>query len=50
MRRVLTLAAIAGILAGCANTALPTCDGKDRRPINVTFRAEIINPSCGSAV
>jgi hypothetical protein len=50
MRRLLTLLAIAGVLAGCASTALPTCDGNERRPINVPPRAEIVYPSCGAAV
>lgn len=49
MRRLLTLLAIASVLAGCAST-LPTCDGNDRRPINVPPRAEIVYPSCGAAV
>lgn len=50
MRRLLTLLAIASALAGCASTGLPTCDGRDRRPINVPPRAEMISyPSCGAA-
>lgn len=48
MRKILTLLALASTLAGCAST-LPTCDGKDRRPINVPVRAETHYPSCGIA-
>lgn len=46
MRRLLTLLALASILAGCASK-LRVCDGKDRRPINPPGRAEVIHPSCG---
>jgi uncharacterized protein YceK len=48
MRKILTLLALASTLSGCAST-LPTCDGKDRRPINVPVHAEIQYPSCGIA-
>ncbi|TQK07826.1 hypothetical protein FBX97_3115 [Herbaspirillum sp. SJZ107] len=48
MRKLLPLLAMAGLLAGCASK-LPTCDGKDRRPINEPGRAELHYPSCGAA-
>jgi hypothetical protein len=47
MRKLIALLAMASTLAGCAST-LPTCDGKDRRPINVPVYAGAHNPSCGS--
>lgn len=50
MRRLLILLALAGVLTGCASTRLPMCDGKDRRPINAPARADILYPSCGTAV
>lgn len=48
MRNLLITALLAAALAGCAAT-LPTCDGRDRRPVNAPARADIIHPSCGSA-
>jgi hypothetical protein len=48
MRKLLILLALAGVLVGCASP-LPTCDGRDRRPINVPPRVEVEHPSCGSA-
>jgi uncharacterized protein YceK len=48
MRKLMTLLALASVLSGCAST-LPTCDGKDRRPINVPARVEVPHPSCGDA-
>jgi len=48
MQRLLIMLALASILAGCAGTT-PTCDGKDRRPINVPAKAEVKYPSCGLA-
>lgn len=47
MRNLLTLLAMAGALAGCAHTP-PSCDGKDRRPINVPASAQVDYPSCGA--
>jgi uncharacterized protein YceK len=49
MRKLLILLVIASALAGCAST-LPTCDGKNRRPINVPDQAHIQYPSCGANV
>jgi hypothetical protein len=49
MRKLLILLALASTLAGCASTTLPTCDGKDRRPINTPARADVFYPSCGTA-
>jgi len=48
MKRLLTMLALASILAGCAGTT-PPCDGKDRRPINAPAKAEVKYPSCGVA-
>ena len=48
MRRLLIVLAMAGSLAGCANT-VRVCDGKDRRPINTPAQAEVAYPSCGTA-
>jgi|GEM_PF-1901763 PBP1b-binding outer membrane lipoprotein LpoB len=48
MQRLLIVLALASILAGCAGTT-PTCDGKDRRPINAPAKAEVKYPSCGLA-
>jgi len=48
MRNLLSLLAVASIVAGCASSP-PTCDGKDRRPINAPARAEVAYPSCGAA-
>lgn len=48
MQRLLIVLALASILAGCAGTT-PTCDGKDRRPINAPAEAEVKYPSCGLA-
>jgi hypothetical protein len=47
MRRLLTALAFASVLSGCAS-ALPTCDGDDRRPINTPARAEVTYQSCGN--
>jgi len=49
MRNLFTLLVMASTLAGCAST-LPTCDGKDRRPINVPVQAGIGYPSCDTNV
>lgn len=49
MRNLLTLLVLAGALAGCAH-ALPTCDGKDRRPINAPAHAQVDYPSCRANV
>jgi hypothetical protein len=49
MRNLFTLLVIASALVGCAST-LPTCDGKDRRPINVPDQAGIDYPSCSTKV
>jgi uncharacterized protein YceK len=48
MQRLLIMLALASILAGCAGIT-PTCDGKDRRPINAPAKAEVKYPSCGLA-
>jgi len=48
MRNVLTLLIVVGILTGCAS-ATPTCDGKDRRPINIPAQARMDYPSCGAS-
>ena len=40
--------AMASVLAGCASTT-PSCDGEDRRPINVPVKARVVYPSCGMA-
>jgi uncharacterized protein YceK len=47
MRKLLTVLVMASALAGCAST-LPTCDGKDRRPINAPAQVQIDYPSCGA--
>lgn len=49
MRKLIALLAMASILAGCAST-LPTCDGKNRRPINDPVHAGVRYPNCGSTV
>ena len=49
MRKILILLALASILSGCVSTTLPSCDGKDRRPINTPARADVFHPSCGTA-
>jgi uncharacterized protein YceK len=49
MRNLLTLLVVASALAGCAST-LPTCDGQERRPINVPVHAQVDYPSCGANV
>ncbi len=49
MRRLLILLVLSSALTGCASTTTPTCDGKDRRPINAPARAEVFHPSCGTA-
>ena len=49
MHRILILLALTSVLSGCASTILPTCDGKDRRPINTPARADVLYPSCGTA-
>lgn len=49
MRRLLILLVLGSSLTGCASTTLPTCDGKDRRPINTPARADVLYPSCGTA-
>lgn len=48
MQILLIKLALASILAGCAGTT-PTCDGKDRRPINAPAKAEVKYPSCSLA-
>jgi hypothetical protein len=48
MRSLFSLLAVASIVAGCAST-LPSCDGKDRRPINAPAHAEVAYASCGTA-
>ena len=48
MRKLILLAVISAVLGGCA-ARLPTCDGTDRRPINVPAQAGAIHPSCGAA-
>lgn len=47
MRKLIPLL-IASLLAGCAS-ALPTCDGRDRRPINPPAQVGASYPSCGAA-
>jgi uncharacterized protein YceK len=49
MRKILILLALASVLHGCASV-LPTCDGKDRRPINAPVKADVVHPSCERAV
>jgi uncharacterized protein YceK len=49
MYNLLILLVVASVLAGCAST-LPTCDGKDRRPINAPVRAQVDYPSCRAHV
>lgn len=49
MRKILILLALASILSGCVSTTLPSCDGKDRRPVNTPARADVFHPSCGTA-
>jgi uncharacterized protein YceK len=46
MRRLMLALTVVSTLAGCATT-LPTCDGKERRPINTPVKAEVPYPSCG---
>jgi uncharacterized protein YceK len=46
MRRLMFVLTVVCTLAGCATT-LPTCDGKERRPINAPVKAEVSYPSCG---
>lgn len=47
--RLFTIILISAILAGCASTKPPTCDGRDRRPVNALPHAGAIYPSCGLA-
>jgi len=49
MRNLMILLVLTSTLAGCAS-ALPTCDGKDRRPVNAPARAQVDYPSCGANV
>jgi hypothetical protein len=49
MRRLLILLALASALTGCASTSIPTCDGKERRPINAPAHADVLYPSCSTA-
>lgn len=49
MRKLFLLLVTTSALAGCAS-ALPTCDGKDRRPINSPVQAGIDHPSCGAVM
>lgn len=46
--RVLALTVVVAA-AGCAHQP-PSCDGKDRRPINADRQAGITFPSCGQAL
>jgi hypothetical protein len=48
MRKLFTLLTFASLFAGCASKP-PTCDGKERRPINVPAQTGITYPSCGIA-
>jgi hypothetical protein len=47
MRKLILLAVISAILAGCA-ARQPACDGKHRRPINAPAQAGTVYPSCGA--
>lgn len=51
MKIVLRLLALTVVVAaaGCAHQP-PSCDGKDRRPINADRQAGITFPSCGQAL
>lgn len=53
MRHPFTILLAGVLLAGCASTRLPTCDGRHRRPINPPAQAgltpPIHYPSCGAA-
>lgn len=46
MRKLMLMLVITSALAGCAST-LPTCDGKERRPINAPVQADVFYASCG---
>ncbi len=46
MNDSLMVLAILILLTGCASS-LPTCDGKDRRPINGVASDEVFHASCG---
>jgi hypothetical protein len=48
MRKLILLAVTSAVLGGCASR-LPTCDGMDRRPINVPVQTDATYPSCGAA-
>jgi len=47
MLKLLLFLAFASALTGCASTALPICDGTDRRPINTPVSTDVVYPSCG---
>jgi starvation-inducible outer membrane lipoprotein len=47
MFKALIAAFIALILAGCVS-APPSCDGSNRRPVNVPPQAGVVHQSCGS--
>lgn len=49
MRRLIASLTLVCVLSGCASP-LPSCDGKDRRPINQAARVPMTYASCGSAV
>lgn len=48
MRHLLLLIVIGCAIAGCATSALPTCDGSDRRPVNAPPQVHTIYNSCGA--
>lgn len=48
MRKLILLVVTLAVLGGCA-ARLPTCDGMDRRPINVPAQTGATYPSCGAA-
>ncbi|MCS0585423.1 hypothetical protein NX784_27965 [Massilia pinisoli] len=48
MRKLILLVVTLAVLDGCASRP-PTCDGTDRRPINVSAQTGATYPSCGTA-
>ena len=45
--RLLVIILVSTILAGCASTKVPSCDGLDRRPVNAPPHAGATYSSCG---
>jgi starvation-inducible outer membrane lipoprotein len=46
--KALIAASIALVLAGCVS-APPSCDGSNRRPVNVPPQVGVVHQSCGHA-